>query len=233
MVLLTLVWGTATRGQDSQRKDINSATEKDLTQVPGIGPKTAQRILEYRAELGSFRSMKQLTDVPRIGKKTLDKMICVFFVPEEGPLPCAGPTGSPAVGSAARVNLNTDPVQTLMTLPGVGKKRAAMIVASRKEDGWFRTIQDLTRIKGIGAKTVSKLADHLEVRLNINRGRAAQFEALGFPDGDAIVQYRTTHGPFLSVDDLGKVPGLDRKVLDSVLFLLTSEPVGEPASLVQ
>ena len=219
--------------QDSPRKDINTATEKDLTQVPGIGKNTAQRILEYRAELGAFRSMKQLDDVPRVGKKTLEKLICVFVVPEEGPLPCQLQVVSEAAGSTARVNLNTDPERTLMTLPGIGKKRAELIVASRREDGWFRSVQDLTRIKGIGEKTLAKLAPSLEVTLNINTGRAAQFEALGFANGDAIVQYRTTHGPFQSVDDLGKVPGVDRKVLESVLFLLTSEPIGEPAPLVQ
>ncbi|MBI5886719.1 MAG: helix-hairpin-helix domain-containing protein [Deltaproteobacteria bacterium] len=54
--------------------DINSAGVDELMKVPGIGPKTARRIVEKRAETGGFRSINELTGVQRIGRVRLDSI---------------------------------------------------------------------------------------------------------------------------------------------------------------
>lgn len=54
--------------------DINAATKEDLALLPGIGPKTAERIIEKRKELGGFNSVDQLTAVKWIGKVKLGKI---------------------------------------------------------------------------------------------------------------------------------------------------------------
>jgi competence protein ComEA len=46
--------------------DINSATEAQLQDLPGIGPSLAARILTYRKEVGPFRTPEQLMDVKGI-----------------------------------------------------------------------------------------------------------------------------------------------------------------------
>ena len=43
------------------------------------------------------------------------------------------------------VNLNTAGVEELMTLPGIGEKRAADIIADREENGPFRFVEEITR----------------------------------------------------------------------------------------
>jgi competence protein ComEA len=53
---------------------INNADETSLDTIPGIGPVTAQAILKYRAEIGSFNSIDQLIDVPGIGPATLESI---------------------------------------------------------------------------------------------------------------------------------------------------------------
>lgn len=210
------------------RKDINEATLSDLQEVPGIGKKTAMAILEARNEAGRFSSMNQLDKVKRIGPKVLSKLVCKFYVPEEGPLPCIGDNGGGKPGQGDLVNLNTDPPKRLMTLPGIGKKKAELIVEYRKQNGWFKSPWDLTKIKGIGKKTVQKMLPRLQVRLEINQARASQFEALGFSNGDNIVRYRDEHGPFASVEALASVPGLDEKTLETVKDLLEVAPAGAP-----
>jgi competence protein ComEA len=47
--------------------DLNSATLEQLENLPGIGPVTAQKILDYRQEHGAFHSVAELAGVPGIG----------------------------------------------------------------------------------------------------------------------------------------------------------------------
>ena len=55
--------------------DINTATAKQLTAVPGIGEVLAERIVEYRNENGAFSSVYDLTAVKGIGENNLEEML--------------------------------------------------------------------------------------------------------------------------------------------------------------
>lgn len=60
--------------------DLNKATKEELMTVPGIGPSTADNILNYRDEAGRFNSVDDLLNVDRIGDKTLEKIRSYFIV---------------------------------------------------------------------------------------------------------------------------------------------------------
>lgn len=51
--------------------DLNTATLEQLDSLPGVGPVTAQKILEWRTEHGSFTSVDDLLEVDGIGDKTM------------------------------------------------------------------------------------------------------------------------------------------------------------------
>lgn len=55
--------------------NINTASPQDLERLPGIGPATAQRIVEYRTTHGGFQSLEELDNVKGIGPKKLSDIL--------------------------------------------------------------------------------------------------------------------------------------------------------------
>ena len=56
------------------RVNINSATAVELDALPGIGPTTAQAIIDYRLQYGAFSFIQDIQKVPGIGPATFDKI---------------------------------------------------------------------------------------------------------------------------------------------------------------
>ena len=54
--------------------NLNTATSDELQQVPGIGPVTAEKILQMRKAYGPFKSVDDLRAIKGIGPKRLEKM---------------------------------------------------------------------------------------------------------------------------------------------------------------
>ncbi len=59
--------------------DLNSASEMELSLVPGIGPKLAHRIVANRERLGDFPTLESLDRVHGIGPRTIQRIatLCV------------------------------------------------------------------------------------------------------------------------------------------------------------
>ena len=54
--------------------DLNTATAKQLEQLPGVGKEIAQRIVSYRKDIGAFKSVDELLRVKGFGKGKLAKV---------------------------------------------------------------------------------------------------------------------------------------------------------------
>jgi len=67
------------------------------------------------------------------------------------------------LSAAGKVNINTADRATLMTIKGVGEKRADAIIAYRKEHGPFAKVEDLARVQGVGESTVDSNRETLTV----------------------------------------------------------------------
>ena len=65
--------------------NINTASASDLEALPGIGAKTAARIVEYRQKNGPFKKIEELMNVRGVGEKNFLKLkpqITIALKPE-------------------------------------------------------------------------------------------------------------------------------------------------------
>ena len=63
---------SATVGSDA-KVNINTASAKELTTLGGVGPKLAERIVEYRDTHGPFKKPEDLKKVEGVGKALFDR----------------------------------------------------------------------------------------------------------------------------------------------------------------
>ena len=72
-----VVAAARTRGEvarSGRAVSLSSATVEELDELPGVGPITAQKILDYRAEHGPFASVDDLDAVPGIGPTRIEQL---------------------------------------------------------------------------------------------------------------------------------------------------------------
>ena len=76
-LIACLLFGTcafAKKKPPAQPVNINAATSEELQLVPGIGPSTAEKILQMRKSYGPFKGVDDLLAIRGLGPKRLEKM---------------------------------------------------------------------------------------------------------------------------------------------------------------
>ena len=76
--------------------NLNTANAEQLQEVPGIGPATAEKILQMRKSYGQFKSVDDLRAIRGIGPKRLEKMRKYLTVAPPAPPKRAKPATVPA-----------------------------------------------------------------------------------------------------------------------------------------
>jgi len=152
--------------------DLNQAAKTELLQLPGVGESLADAILAARDRLGGFRSVDDLRQVKGIGPARFETIrpflrIDSTSVPISVPIYVANkpaPSSSPKPATiaarkappASPIDVNRATAEELQQLPGVGPVLSQRIVAAR-EKAPFKSVDELRRVSGIGAKTLEKL----------------------------------------------------------------------------
>jgi competence protein ComEA len=69
VLVMSMAWAYAQTAPAKARVNINTATQAELESLPRIGPKVAQRIIEFRSQNGNFKKVEDLMKVKGIGEK--------------------------------------------------------------------------------------------------------------------------------------------------------------------
>jgi competence protein ComEA len=141
--------------------NVNTASEGELTSLPGIGPAKAAAIVQVRTQTGPFKSLSDLDAVPGIGPATLTNITPMVIFADDGKAAVAAAPkaqSSEVVPSTGGVNINAADASGLQNLPGIGPSKANAIVADRTSNGPFASCSDLQRVRGVGPATVAGIA---------------------------------------------------------------------------
>lgn len=187
---LSLIFGTPSYGQTPKALiDLNTASEKELESIKGVGPATAKKII-------AGRPYKSVEDLKKAGipEKTIESMkpqVKVGTAPapakpaaevkppspaKETTAPAASTTTpqkatAPAVKAPAKaaapaklapgqkVNINTATKEQLEALPEIGPMKAQAIIDGRP----YKKTEDVMKVKGIKEGTFGKIKDSISV----------------------------------------------------------------------
>lgn len=135
--------------------DLNDATVEDLMQIDGIGEKTAQKIIDYRAVIGEYTFIEQLLDVEGVGENKLNLWKAYLTI--------GSVSATTTETGALLININTATVEDLMRIDGIGEKTARRIIAYREQIGSFTDLKQLMEIDGIGEKKFDAWSKYLTI----------------------------------------------------------------------
>lgn len=141
--------------------NINSATEEQLMTLPGINRITAENIVEYRQRIGGFKKVEDLALVSGVGASKLEQFRTEISVGRR-----KGNGGSYnssltqsleslQIDNGSRsspsklVNVNTANVFQLMSVCRMTQEMAAHILHYRERKGPFKTLDELSKVKGL------------------------------------------------------------------------------------
>ncbi len=128
--------------------NVNEAEAEALAAIPGIGPQTANAIVQERNAGGLFYALEDLYRVKGVGPTAVGVLEPFVTLGNPGPRPKPQP-----------VDINTADAETLQRLPHIGAVTAARIVVDRQDNGPYKDLQALQRVRGIGPATVRDLTD--------------------------------------------------------------------------
>ncbi|MGK0358832.1 MAG: competence ComEA-like helix-hairpin-helix protein [Bradymonadia bacterium] len=149
------------------RIDVNTADAAVLISLKGIGQKKAAKIIADRSTNGPFANIGALVRVKGVGKKSVAKWAVRITTDcsskASAIVPAAAIKGAAAV-PGAQINLNTATVAELSTIKGIGQKTAAAIIALRDQKTGFKSVDELTEVKGIGKAKLAKIRLRLSIK---------------------------------------------------------------------
>ena len=197
--------------------DPNTATAADWQRL-GLRDKTIATIQNYTSKGGRFYKPEDIGKIWGLHDDEVQRLLPYVQIAErENNYPqkeyeqkvFEKPKYAPAI-----VDVNSADTSALIALPGIGSKLAQRIINFRDKLGGFYKAEQVGETFGLPDSTFQKIKLRLTVnnltikQFNINTATVDEMKThpyIRYNVANAIVQYRSQHGNFSSVDDLKKI----------------------------
>lgn len=134
---------------------------------PGVYELAAGMRICDAVEAAGGLTKKASRDYWNLAEELTDGQMLCFPTAQEAKerMESAGETQTADSGTSAdgKVNINTADITVLQTIPGIGQTRAEAILAYRKENGSFQSIEDIMKVSGIKNGLFEKMKDYITV----------------------------------------------------------------------
>lgn len=133
-----------TKLSEGQTIDINSVSKETFTRIPGIGETFAERIVEYRNQLGGFANLDQMTDIKGITTNKFSTILPYIIIQKKH----------------KQIRINKASESELSKHPYLNEDQITEIIDLRKQKK-ITSIEDLPQTVNFTARDVEKLSPYL------------------------------------------------------------------------
>lgn len=141
---------SAWRNKKNPNIEVNTSDIEQWQLLPGIGEKRAVNIIKYRERLGGFVSIEQIAEVRSVPDSIFQLIKPLLSIEKT---------------EVKKLNINTSTNKELSSHPYISFSQANLIVADRNQNGEYKQVEDLLRIKAlIDKEWVNKTKPYLIVK---------------------------------------------------------------------
>ncbi|SDF00731.1 DNA uptake protein ComE [Dyadobacter soli] len=215
--------------------DPNTASERELRGV-GIPAFIARRIEKFRSKGGKFRQNEDLMKIYDFPPELYARLERYISIKDQKPVfegiqikssktNSQTPARQEFKSSIQVFDINQCDTTALIRLKGIGTKLAQRILKFRDGLGGFHSADQFSEVYGLDSLALSELRRNAKVLSNVKKisVNAATGEELGRhpylrnrKQVQVLVNYRTQHGPFRSLEELRNVKVLDEATIQKI-----------------
>ena len=204
--------------------DPNTITKEELLAM-GINQYVATNLTRYVGSGGFFKTIKDLERIYGMDSTTLESIAACVVIPKE--------KSSIVSTVPALIEINSATEDDWKNLPGIGEVFARRIVQFRDKLGGFSSIDQVRETYSLPPEVFDKFAARLVINsephaLDLNLATSEDLSAHPYitkRQAEAIINYRTHHGPFAQVGDVLNIYCLSKDWLNQMSPYLTCSPV--------
>jgi competence protein ComEA len=197
--------------------DPNTTTPDDWKRL-GVKDKIVENIQKYLSKGGHFYKPEDISKIWGLHPNDIKRLLPYVSIAQTKPY---YPQDNPQVKQASYVSKTIQPLDinnadtaAFIALPGIGSKLAQRIINFRDKLGGFNSVDQVGETFGLPDSTFQQIKSKLILsnfpvkKININTALLDEMKAhpyIRYNVANAIIQYRTQHGNFSSVDNLKKI----------------------------
>ncbi len=219
--------------------DPNTATVDDWKRL-GVREKTAETIQKYVSRGGHFYKREDIVKIWGLHKDDVDRLLPYVkignikkeYANKESNLKnnYSSEGYKDKKYASQTIDINASDTTAFIALPGIGSKLAQRIITFRDKLGGFYSIEQIKETYGLSDSTFIKIKSRLILtnpavkQININTATLDEMRShpyIRYAIANAILQFKTQHGNFSSIDDIKKIMIVTDDVFTKVSPYLT------------